>query len=241
LVLVEEVPERIFKGIVGGYGKVIGAPSAFVIIGNETRPGAQESAGYLGEAALLEATALGLGTCWIGGFFDPQVVSGLVSLTPGERVLAVSPVGYGQARLRSGEKLLKRMVKSHARKPLEEIAPGFDSAVWPPWAAEGLQLAHLAPSASNRQPWRFEFAPGPVEPSAGIASLGTEAPGSAGAMTVSVDREGRDHGISRRLDCGIAILHFEIGARAAGAPGLWEMLEPPAVARYRVSLGETPS
>ena len=34
--------------------------------------------------------------------------------------------------------------------------------------------------------------------------------------------------ISKRLDCGIAMLHFELGALHAGAQGAWEPVAPPA-------------
>ena len=46
----------------------------------------------------------------------------------------------------------------------------------------------------------------------------------------------RDPKISRRLDCGIAMLHFELGVRAAGLSGSWEFLPPPDVARFRLKI-----
>ena len=46
----------------------------------------------------------------------------------------------------------------------------------------------------------------------------------------------KDWKLSRCLDCGIAMLHFELGARAAGLPGEWEFLEAPEVARYILSI-----
>ncbi len=54
-------------------------------------------------------------------------------------------------------------------------------------------------------------------------------------MIVSAVTKGSEGNISRRLDCGIAMLHFEVGARLMGAPGRWEVLEAPQVARYRVT------
>jgi hypothetical protein len=38
--------------------------------------------------------------------------------------------------------------------------------------------------------------------------------------------------ISKRLDCGIAMLHFELGALKSGVPGAWEPLDDPDVARF---------
>lgn len=239
--LVRVVPDGVFTGFVGSYGRVVGAPSALLMIGTEAEPLVQECVGYLGEAAILEATSLGLGTCWVGGFFDRPLATALVPLSPGERVLAVSPVGDTLTQLRAGERVLKRFVGAHKRRPVDEIAPGFDPEGWPAWATEGVRLARAAPSAVNRQPWRFGFEPAPATEAQMAGSDAVEAdPG--GTMTVSVTSRGTEGNISRRLDCGIAMLHFEVGARLMGAPGRWEGLQAPEVARYRVtSVGSEPA
>ena len=38
--------------------------------------------------------------------------------------------------------------------------------------------------------------------------------------------------ISKRLDCGIAMLHFELGAREVGASGSWQLLSGRDVALW---------
>ena len=224
-----QVPAGLFTGIAGGYGRVRGATSALVVVANTSALAFEESAGYIGEAVILQATTLGLGTCWVAGFFDRQVASSLVSLTPTERVLAVSPLGYPEPRPRLGERLMKRAVRAHSRRPIEDIAPGFNEATWPAWAAQGVRLARLAPSAVNRQPWRFELESDPTE--IGVGPVASE---PTGQLVVSAVSRGPEGGIPRRLDCGIAMLHFEVGAHLMGARGRWEILDPPRVARYRV-------
>jgi nitroreductase len=216
--VVEDVPADLFTGmIVGSYGRVVGARSALVVIGRPSKRHVQESMGYLGEAALLQATAMGLGTCWIAGSFDRSVAFRLEELAEEERIFAISPLGYGVERPRTAERLLKALVRAKHRRPVTEMAPGFDPEHWPAWAAEGVRLARIAPSAINRQPWRFELEPG--------------------AVTVSVVTRGAEGSISRLLDVGIAMLHFEVGARLLGASGIWQSLELPTVARYRVTGG----
>lgn len=227
VVIVRDLPKDVFTGAIGNYGKVVGAGSGLLVIGCETEPSVQESAGYVGEAVILEATARGLDTCWVGGFFDRQVTEHLVELGPHEHVLAVSPLGYGQSA-RTGEKMLKRLVGAHKRRPLDEIDPGFNEEAWPAWAAEGVRMARSAPSAVNRQPWQFRL---DDESTAAAAYAGP-----TGAVTLTVLGRGHDGHVSRRLDCGIAMLHFEVGARLMGAAGRWETLDPPDVARYRVVL-----
>ena len=157
VVVVRDVPDIVFTGFVGSYGRVLRAPSALLMVGTETARSFQEGVGYLGEAAILEATSLGAGDVLDRRFLRQTVASTLVPLAPGERVLAISPLGYAAPRPRAGERMMKRVVGAHKRKAREEIAPGFDEESWPAWAAEGVRLARVAPSAVNRQPWRFEL------------------------------------------------------------------------------------
>lgn len=82
-----------------------GARSGIVIIGNDAQPGMQESAGYLGEAVILEATSRAIDSCWVGGYFDREATQKLVRLGCNERVLAVSPLGHAQSCPRTGEKV----------------------------------------------------------------------------------------------------------------------------------------
>lgn len=203
-VLLRQASPRIFTGIVGSYGKVSGAPSALVFIGTVGAPGVDECVGYTGEAAVLEATRLGMDSCWLGGTLNAARVTDAVKLKSGERVFGISPLGYATSRTSFAE----RTIFGHTspgpkpRKFAEETAPGFDS--WPPWARAGVEAARLAPSALNRQPWRFSYAQG----------------------RITVAHEGSDayKKVSKRLDCGIAMLHFELGARHAGVSGHWELL-----------------
>lgn len=202
-------PDRVFKGLVGQYGRVNNAPYYIAFIGDMASPFVQEAIGYAGEAIILEATALGLDTCWVGGYFRPETVLEHLRLQEGEKVLAVTPVGYAVEKRDFRERSLSVLAQSHKRKPLSEITEG---SIREPWIRKALEAARLAPSAVNRQPWRFHV--------------------DAGAIVVSVDKSRSVSPISKRLDCGIAMLHLELGARAAGVRGKWELLAPPAVARF---------
>jgi len=200
-VLLSDAPADIFTGLVAGlvgsYGRVTGAPSALLFIG-VPGPKTPERIGYTGEGAVLEATALGAGTCWVGGAFDRRRAAGLADLAEDERVFAVSPVGTPLAPPAATERLLFGAGKEKRRRPLDIIAPGRED--WPRWAIAGVEAARVAPSALNRQPWRFSLVGGDVL----LKHAGPDTPGS-----------------SKRLDCGIAMLHFEIAAHAAGSEGAW--------------------
>jgi hypothetical protein len=147
---VSPCPPNLFRGIVGSYGSIRGAPCCLVFVGPA---GSEAQVGYVGEAAVLEATVLGLGTCWVGGLFRPDSLGDRVALGPGERVWAVAAVGLPVERKTLEERLMAGIARSHKRKPAETLAPGIGS--WPAWAARAVTAARLAPSALNRQPWRF--------------------------------------------------------------------------------------
>jgi len=160
---------------------------------------------------VLEATALGLQTCWVGGFFSRSALQEVITLSPDERALAVSPVGHASEQRPFAERLMRGTARASKRKPLTEIAPGIDGS-WPAWAHAAVECARLAPSAINRQPWRFRMENGALV----LGSSGPEIPA-----------------VTKALDCGIAMLHAELGARGAGVLGTWsDVTVGPDIARF---------
>ena len=213
-VLVTENPDEVFRGAVGNYGKVKNAPAYLAFISDISDPNVQVNTGYLGECLILEATRLGLSTCWIGGFFNLDSIKNSIYLLPNEKVLSVTPVGYTEKSYTFEEKLMSGFARSHKRKNLTSLCKGLPQKQWPEWVRSALEVGRLAPSAVNRQPWRF---------------LITEK-----SITVSIDSSKMEFGISKRLDCGIAMLHIEVGALNAGVQGKWEYLQDPDVARFSI-------
>lgn len=213
-VLVRESADRVAAGIIGSYGRVSGAPCYLAFIGRMDSARVQECVGYTGEALVLEATSLGLSTCWVGGLFKPDVVSARLGLGENEKVICICPVGYPAAMPSLTDRTFKAIAGSAHRKPLEELMEGGRVPEDPMKSA--LEAARLSPSANNRQPWRFRT--------------------DGRTVTVLTDSDKKDWKLSRRLDCGIAMLHFELGARAAGLAGDWEFREAPEVARYVLSV-----
>jgi nitroreductase len=155
--LVTESVDSVFRGIIGSYGRVKGAPVFIAFIGNMDDPFVQEKVGYTGEGIVLEATALGLNTCWVAGFFRPEIVASLIEVSNKERVLAVTPVGYALESESWEEKLMASFSRSHNRQPLSKLVRGLPRQKWPDWVNVPLEAARLAPSASNRQPWGFDI------------------------------------------------------------------------------------
>ena len=212
--LVREPVDEVAAGIIGGYGRVSGAACYLAFIGQMNSARVQECVGYTGEALVLEATSLGLSTCWVGGLFKPGVASARLGLGENEKVVCISPVGYPKAKPSLTDRTFKAIAGSARRKSIEELMAG--GRVPAGGLKQALEAARLSPSANNRQPWRFRA--------------------DARAVTIFTDNDKKEWKISRRLDCGIAMLHFELGARASGLAGEWEFREDPEVARYVFSV-----
>ena len=80
-----------FDGV-KSYGMFSGVRSLIVLKGWEETEHLREKAGYYGERLVLAATALGLGTCWVGGTYDQR--SCLCHLAEGERLVCVASIGH---------------------------------------------------------------------------------------------------------------------------------------------------
>ena len=212
--LVTESADSVFKGIIGSYGKVRDAPAFIALIGNMDDPFVQEKVGYTGEGIILEATALGLNTCWVAGFFRPEIVASLIEVSNKERVLAITPVGYAHQFESWQEKLMTGFGRSHNRRALSKLVRGLPKEKWPDWVNPSLEAARLAPSAANRQPWGLDV--------------------QDDGITVFVGTMGPEFNVSKRLDCGIAMLHLEVAALNSGCKGEWEFLPSPQVAKFKI-------
>ena len=206
--VVREAPPAVFMGIIGAYGGISHAPSALVFVGQD---GARtETVGYVGEGLVLEATARGLDSCWVAGLFSAHATAEAAGLARSERVYAVAALGHARGTSTVKERLLFGAARSKFRRTLDEIAPGHER--WPAWARAAAEATRLAPSAMNRQPWRFSMEGDALT----LRFAGADTPRT-----------------SKRLDCGIAMLHAEVGALGEGVAGAWELLERPEVAVFR--------
>jgi len=197
----------------GVYGLVRGAPHLLVGVLPRDDDLSRLDLGYVLEGVVLEATRLGLATCWMTGSYHPDRAAGEVGMRPGEVVAAVVALGYPRQDplAHVHDRAVRRLVAAHRRRPLERIVfAGRWGSAWSPEGAEPvlvemLECARLAPSARNRQPWRFIVGPGWV-----ALALVEPAP----------------------IDGGIAMAHLALAAADLGRAGRWEVcLHDPALAR----------
>ncbi len=210
-VLVRDPQEDVFKGLIGSYLKVVDAPHYIAFVGDMRVPHVQESVGYMGEGIILEATALNLNTCWVAGFLRRDRVRRHLSMEPYEAILSITPVGHALRESESVRYWKTVQNVQHRRRELRELLTTEMSSV-PTWAICALEAARLAPSAVNRQPLQF--------------SVTTD------SIKISHGRVMTDFGVSVRLDCGIAMLHVELGAMNCNVVGEWKILQSPDVAIF---------
>ncbi len=120
--------------------------------------------GYCFQEALLELTDLDLGTCWLGGTFGRGFIAKALSLPEGKVIPAISPVGISLEKRVFTDKLVRFIAKSAKRKSHEQLffshseeegAAPLDMAAAEEPLTTVLETVRLAPSASNRQPWRI--------------------------------------------------------------------------------------
>jgi nitroreductase len=196
-------------GKIGTYGVIKGAKTFIAGVADKNEHN-MEQLGYCLEKLVLYAASYELGTCWLGGTFKRSQFTELVGLKKDELIPVVTPVGRPADKRTLFESIMRRAAGSDKRKQWNELF--FDGSFDKPLNqenaeqyAEVLEMVRLAPSASNKQPWR-------------ILKQGNEyhfylaqAKGYGGALGFNV----------QKIDMGIAMCHFEMTAIEAELKGNW--------------------
>lgn len=182
----------------GTYGVIHGARDYFVVATDGT-PEAKLSAGFAFERIVLEATAMGLGTCWLAATFRGTPFARAAALEEGMEVTAVSPLGVASGRRHLLERLTRTLVRESSRKPFDALFQGATERF-----GRALEAVRRAPSSVNSQPWRAVVRDGRVD----------------------FYYAGRSNCVM--LDMGIALCHFALVCAQDGVAGSFGMLpEPP--------------
>jgi len=165
---------------------------AFVAIFTDGKKGAFEKAGFYGEALCLEITAMNIKSCWVSGSIKKKNLGDYIEPVKGEKFLTSIALGYGldlnEAQVNDRRK----------RKPFEKIfeAENADNKV-----VKVVECAWNAPSAINRQPWKYEYKEDTLYVKNPIIKGGP---------------------YPAELDIGISMLHVSAAAKALGYDGEWE-------------------
>lgn len=178
---------------------------------------AVEDYGYLLEKIIIQLLEVGLGSCWLGGTFKRSDFSTPLDLKKDYIIPAVLPIGYPVENRRNTEKLMRFVIKADKRlkwadlfynKNFENgLSLGDLSGDSAPMLS-AFESVRLAPSASNKQPWRLILDTGKKQ----VHFYLNEDPKYNGnKLSFSM----------QRLDIGIAMYHFESVAEENGYSGNW--------------------
>lgn len=178
--------------------------------------------GYLFENIVLFATDRDLGTCWLGATYSTKDILTNLSLEDGNVIPAVVAVGHKMDKRGIVDSIVRWAAKSHTRKSWELLffENSFDNPLDPKQMdsdpfGEVLEMVRLAPSASNKQPWRIVKA------------------GKKNIFHFFIQRtNGYDKMLRymnipdlQAIDLGIAMAHFDNMARDLRIKGNWKLLE----------------
>jgi nitroreductase len=176
-------------------------------------PGAELSLGFAFETFCLRAAERGLGTVMLAASLSRKTFEEAMEVGPDEVMPVASPIGYPAAKPSLREGMMRKAIKSDERLPISRLF--FDGSFGTPLSpgdaggfAEPLQMLRLAPSATNRQPWRAVVSDGMVhffeEHSLKESALGD----------------------IQKVDLGIALSHFWLTAQEQGLGGRFVTCEP---------------
>lgn len=165
--------------------------------------------GYSFEKIILFATDLGLQTCWLGGTFNQRVFKQISTLHDDEYIPIVSPVGVKKDKPTFVDSTMRMVAGSNKRKPWNKLFynESFHSPLDEYSAglfAVPLEMVRLAPSASNKQPWRI------IKDKTGFHFFLSR---NLGYRLSGYDLQ--------KNDIGIAMCHFELSAKSIGLDGSW--------------------
>lgn len=183
-------------------------------------PMAPEDYGYCKEKLILTASELGLNTCWMGGTFAISAFGRAAGMRRNELLPTVSPIGYAASRRSLTERVMRSFAGSDYRLPWSKLffTDNAASPLSPDEAGtyrDALENVRLAPSASNKQPWRIVY---DKERKTFLFYL-SRAIGYRHLRDVSL----------QEIDMGIALCHFDLTVKALGIAGVWlpEEAAPP--------------
>ncbi len=169
--------------------------------------------GYSFEEACLYAESLGIGTVMLAGSLSRGTFEKAMNVESGEVLPAASPVGYPADKMSIREKLMRKGLKADDRMAFGELF--FDGAFGKELSkesagefAEGLEMARLAPSAVNKQPWRVIVQGNKVH------------------FYEQKSINDSDLGDIQKVDVGIALCHFNLTMQENGVSGTFVFQDP---------------
>ena len=177
-------------------------------------PQSEIAFGYTFEMFCLYAESLGIGTIMLAATISRKTFEKAMDIKENEVMPVASPVGYPAEKRSVRETMMRKGLKADERLPFETLffEDSFMKALAPEHAGQfrdALEMVRLAPSATNKQPWRAVVC--------GNAVHFYEK--KAKGMTTSL-------GDIQKVDVGIALAHFDLTLKEAGVNGCFVTRDP---------------
>ncbi|TYQ12845.1 UNVERIFIED_CONTAM: Nitroreductase [Acetivibrio alkalicellulosi] len=212
----------------GVYGLIKG-PRVFIAGVVKRSEIAMEDFGYCMEKNILFATDIGFGTCWLGGSLSRSTFAQKMNVLEDELLPAVTPIGYTEEKKTLRENFIRMIVGAKNRKNPKDLF--LDNSINTPLDLDScgkyskvLEAVRLAPSATNKQPWRI------IKDAGNTYHLFMK-------ENIAYNKALGDIKV-QNIDMGIAMCHFELVAIELGLRGAWEIKNPslePGDLKYIVS------
>lgn len=187
--------EEGISGFKASYGMISGVKSFIALVGNNKIENFKQKLGYYGEMIVLEATSMGLGTCWVGGTYDNKKCVSHIKFNEEDELVCIIVIGHTPKELSIKEKVVKKLNKKN--KKLEDILISNKNNICS-WIESGIECALKSPSALNKKEISYEIYENKIKAFISSKNYGYE-----------------------EIDLGISMLHFELGADSKGYKGNW--------------------
>lgn len=194
----------------GTYGVIKGA-SFFIAAAVEKTDRNMEELGYEFEKLILYCTSLGIGTCWLGGTFKKGEFAKAIDLKEEELIPIVTPIGYASESRSLVDSIFRFASGSKNRKAWNELF--YNQSLEKPLIKDEagkysipLEMVRIAPSASNKQPWRI------IKDNNSFHFYLFRTKGYGSALGYDI----------QKVDMGIAMCHFELTAKEFMLNGEWQ-------------------
>ncbi len=167
--------------------------------------------GYSFEKACLLAHTLGLGTVMLAASLNRSAFEKAMNVQADEVMPVASPVGYPANKKSIRESLMRKSLKADDRIPFDKLF--FENDFGHSLSSgstfyDALQMARLAPSAANKQPWR-------------AVVIGN-------TVHFYEYKTMKEHPLIdiQKVDIGIALSHFDLTEKENGHSGRFTELDP---------------
>ncbi len=154
-IVYKEVLDTNKKEKLGTYGFIKNAPAYLINICQNNKENMLDL-GFVFENLVLFLQSNGVNTCWLGGTFHRKKLQLEQNFSGDEFIPVISPVGYSADCQHLVEKIVRKGARSDTRKNFDDLFfhNDFKHRIVDSESRDLLEYLRLAPSASNKQPWR---------------------------------------------------------------------------------------